>query len=85
MSLEYKKGEQPSDPNWEPPVITVWTPELLKELERDFGRRGCWPFCVEFSKWLEDRFDEKFKDKNYKSQYFDQKEFDRIRKKRGII
>ena len=82
MSGVYKSGEQPSNPNWKNPVIKKWTPELLKDLEFEFGRRGCWPICLEYRKWLEECFDEQFKDQNYKSQYFDQDEFDKIRKKR---
>jgi hypothetical protein len=85
MSLAYKQGEQPNDPDWVAPVIKEWTPEMLKELERAFGCRGCWPYCLEHRKWVEDKFDELFKTPNYKSQYFGQSEFDEIRRKRGII
>lgn len=84
MSLAYKQGEQPNDPDWVAPVIKEWTPEMLKELERAFGCRGCWPYCLEHRKWVEDVFDEQFRNSNYKPQYFDQEEFDRIRKKRGL-
>lgn len=77
--------EQTSDPSWTPPVIETWTPELLRDLEMDFGRRGYPNFCKEHRKWLEERFDEQFKDPDYKSQYFDQDEFDRIRKKRNLL
>lgn len=85
MSLAYKHGTQPHDPKWTDPIIDEWTPELLRDLEMDFGRRGCWPWSIEMRQWLETKFDEKFKDPNYKSQYFGQDEFDRIRKKRGLI
>ena len=85
MPTPYKPGEQPSDPNWKEPVIKEWTSELLRDLEREFGSRGCWPFCLEYRRWLEEQFDEQFENPNYKSQYFDQDEFNRIRKKRGLI
>lgn len=86
MSGIYNKSEeQPSDPNWNAPEINEWTPELLKDLERVFGKRGCWPVSIEFRHWIESKFDEQFKNINYKAQYFDQDEFERIRKKRGLI
>lgn len=85
MSTPWEKGKQPSNPNWVPPKITKWTTELLRDLEREFGMRGCWPICLEYKQWLEERFDEHFRNSNYKPQYFDQEEFDRIRKKRGLI
>ena len=85
MSFAYKLGEQPSDPDWVAPIINKWTSEHLRELEIEFGRRGCWPTCIEMRKWLENKFDEQFKDTSYKSQYFGQEEFDRIRKKRKLI
>lgn len=85
MSGMWENGQQPSDPNWVPPDITDWTPELLRDLELEFGRRGCWPICLEYRKWLECKFDEQFKNPNYKSQYFDKTEFDRIRRKRKLL
>jgi len=85
MSLEYKPGEQPSNPNWIPPIMNEWTSQDLRDLEMEFGRRGCWPTCLEMRQWLENNFDEQFKDSKYKSQYFGQEEFDSIRKKRKLI
>ena len=61
MSLEYKPGEQPSDPNWVAPIINKWTLQHLRDLEMGFGRRGCWPICIEMRQWLENNFDEQFK------------------------
>ena len=77
--------EQQSDPTWIPVEIEEWTPELLRSLELDFGRRGYPQFCLEHRKWLEDMFDEQFRNPDYKPQYFDETEFDRIKRKRGLL
>jgi hypothetical protein len=85
MNFGKNKNFNYDDPNFIPPEIKEWTTELLKDLEKDFGRRAYPIFSKQSRKWIETMFDTLYKDINYRSQYFGQSEFDRIRKSRGII
>ena len=53
-----------------------------REIERMYSWRGHWMISPEERKWVEQKFEELLKDKDYKPQYYDENEFERMRAKR---
>lgn len=55
-----------------------------KDIERGYSWRDHWMNSPELKKWIEKKFEELLKDKNYKSQYYGENEFNRIRERHNI-
>lgn len=67
---------------FEPPMSGTYTG---RDIEKAYSWRGHWMVSPEEREWVIQRFEELLKDKDYKSQYFGEGEFERIRERHKTL